>query len=70
MSNSRVLLTEAMLCECQLMVIGTNSMSGGIPDLGCGEEGNLAQCKHLSCDTAQLLGSHGVRQPQGQPLSL
>ena len=26
---------------CELMVIGSNSMAAGVPELGCGEEGNV-----------------------------
>ena len=26
---------------CQVMVIGSNSMPAGVPELGCGEEGNV-----------------------------
>ena len=26
---------------CEVMVIGSNSMPAGVPELGCGEEGNV-----------------------------
>ena len=35
--------------ECQLMVVGANSVTTGISNLGCSEEENFIQCK-----TAQL----------------
>lgn len=65
------------LCPCQLMVVGTNSSPTGIPNLGCGEEGNFIQCRQLNCDTSmaveqlrsdttQLWSSIAARQPWGQ----
>lgn len=55
-------LPTNLACQCQLMVIGTNSVPTGIPTLGCGEEGNVLQCEKLHCDWATAWGSTAVRQ--------
>lgn len=43
---------------CQLMVIGTNSIPTGIPNLKCTEEGNFIQHKLLNSETAWLWKWH------------
>lgn len=72
-------LNKIQTQTCQLMVISSNSMPAGIPQLGCGDEGNCIWCKQLHCDTAQLQNSSIVLQlnyeatqlwnrlPQGSP---
>lgn len=47
---------------CQLMVVGTNSAPTGIPNLGCGEEGNFILCKQLNGDAPWLREQHGLEQ--------
>ena len=36
------------------MVVGASPLPTGIPNLGCGEEGNFIQCEQLHGDTAWL----------------
>lgn len=45
--NKRKILEQDI--RCQPMVVCTNSTLKGIPNLGCGEEGDFTQCKQLYC---------------------
>lgn len=70
--NKRKILEQDI--RCQPMVVCTNSTLKGIPNLGCGEEGDFTQCKQLYCiqhsyGTAQqwyssVMKQHGCGQAQ------
>lgn len=50
--------------DCQLLVVGINSASTGVPNLGCSEGGNFIHCSQLSYDTAWLWEQHNCGTAQ------